>query len=109
VLTFDLGGVGFGLQAFLTTFSKEDIVSRDEPESDPDVRGGNKRHYDQDLSFYGTKLLMAGTVATRTTFFGVHPHSLPQNKSAENSSVTGRDRGRLLFFASVSPTFLCHN
>ena len=39
VLTFDLGGVGFGLQAFFTTFSKEDIVSKskDEPESDQGV------------------------------------------------------------------------
>ena len=36
VLTFDLGGVDFGLQAFLTTFLKEDIVSKskDEPGSD---------------------------------------------------------------------------
>lgn len=39
VLTFDLGGVGFGLQAFLTTFSKEDIgsKSKDEPGSDQGV------------------------------------------------------------------------
>ena len=39
VLTFDLGGVGFGLQAFFTTFSKEDIgsKSKDEPESDQGV------------------------------------------------------------------------
>ncbi len=36
-LTFDLGGVGFGLHAFLTTFSKEDIcqmMSKEEPDSD---------------------------------------------------------------------------
>ena len=43
-LTFDFGGVGFGLQAFLTTFSKEDIyrmMSQDEPDSDSGVGGGD--------------------------------------------------------------------
>jgi hypothetical protein len=64
-----------------------------------------QRHYDQALSFYGTKLLMAGTVATRTTFFGVHPHSLPP-KQIRGKFQCYRPRPRaIIVFRFCKPDF----
>jgi hypothetical protein len=110
MLTFDLGGLGFGLQAFLTTFSKEDIVSRDEPESDSGV-GEDKRHHCMTKTFLlwhqASQWQALWQLVPRS--LASTPHSLPQKNSAESSNSICRDRGRLLLFAPASPTSLCHD